>query len=101
MTTYSQLAIADIGSYIIRFSILSKHKAAKLSIQTFSKHTLDVNASISRKSHITITRRQEDQQSKTTSSLFPIEMITKLEWTQSNAQQNIEHLKNPSNQSSL
>ena len=32
---------------------------------------------------------------KQNSSLFPIEMIAKLEWTQSNAQQNIEYLKNP------
>ena len=31
-----------------------------------------------RKSHTTITRHQEDKQSKTTSSLFPIEMIAKL-----------------------
>ena len=38
---------------------------------------------------------QEDQLSKATSSLFPIEMIAKLEWTQSNAQQNIEQLQNP------
>ena len=35
------------------------------------------------------------RQSKATSSLFPIEMIAKLEWTQSNAQQNIEQLQNP------
>ena len=28
-------------------------------------------------------------------SLFPIKMIAKLEWTQSNAQQNIEQLQNP------
>ena len=40
-------------------------------------------------------RHQEDKQSKATSSLFPIEMIAKLEWTQSNAQQNIEQLQNP------
>ena len=30
-----------------------------------------------------------------TSSLFPIDMIAKLEWTQTNAQQNIEQLHNP------
>ena len=40
-------------------------------------------------------RHQEDKQSKATSSLFPIEMIAKLQWTQSNAQQNIEQLQNP------
>ena len=28
-------------------------------------------------------------------SLFPINMVAKLEWTQSNAQQNIEQLQNP------
>ena len=48
-----------------------------------------------RKSHTTITRHQEDEQSKATSSLFPIEMISKQKWTQSNAQQNIEQLHNP------
>ena len=40
-------------------------------------------------------RYQEDKQSKATSSLFPIEMIAKLEWTQNNAQPNIEQLQNP------
>ena len=35
------------------------------------------------------------RQSKATSSLFPIDMIAKLEWTQSIAQQNIEQLQNP------
>ena len=45
--------------------------------------------------HTTITRHQEDKQSKTTSPLFPIEMIAKREWTQSNAHQNIEQLQNP------
>ena len=43
----------------------------------------------------TITRNHEDKQSKATSSLFPIEMIAKLEWTQSIAQRNIEQLQNP------
>ena len=40
-------------------------------------------------------RHQEDKQSKATSSLFPIEMIAKFEWTQSNVQQNVEQLQNP------
>ena len=35
------------------------------------------------KNHTTITRHQEDKRSKATYSLFPIEMIEKLEWTQS------------------
>ena len=38
---------------------------------------------------------QEDKQNKATSSLFPIGMIAKLEWTLSNPLQNIEQLKNP------
>ena len=38
-------------------------------------------------------RHQEDKQNKATSFHFPIEMIAKLEWTQSNAQQNIEQLQ--------
>ena len=48
-----------------------------------------------RKSHTTITRHQEDKQGKATSSLFPIETIAKLEWTQRNAQQYIEQLQTP------
>ena len=40
-------------------------------------------------------RHQEDKQSKATSSLFPIKLIAKLEWTQSYAEQNIEQLQNP------
>ena len=47
------------------------------------------------KSHTTITRHQEDKQSKATGSLFPTEMIAKVEWTQSNPQQNKEQLQNP------
>ena len=34
-----------------------------------------------RKSHTTITRHKEDKLCKATSSLFPIKMIAKLEWT--------------------
>ena len=48
-----------------------------------------------RKSHTTITRHQEDKLSKVTSSLLPINMIAKLEWTESNVQQNIEQLQTP------
>ena len=40
-----------------------------------------------RKSHTTTSRHQEAKLSKATSSLFPIKMTAKLEWTQSNAQQ--------------
>ena len=47
-----------------------------------------------RKSYIKITRHQEDKQSKATSSLFPIKMITKLEMTRSNVQQNMEQTQN-------
>ena len=42
-----------------------------------------------------ITRHHEDKKSKATSSLFPIEMIAKLEWKQSNKQYNIEQFQNP------
>ena len=48
-----------------------------------------------RKSHKTITRPHEDNLSIATGSLFPINMIAKLEWTQSNTEQNIEQLQNP------
>ena len=62
----------------------------------WSKNTTNCRQTrgIVRKSHTTITRHQEDKQSKATSSLFPIKMIAKLEWTYSNAQQNIEQLQN-------
>ena len=40
-------------------------------------------------------RHQEDKLSKATSSLFPIMMIAKLEWTQTKAQQKIEQLQKP------
>ena len=48
-----------------------------------------------RKSHKIIMRHQEDKLSKATSSLFPIKMIAKLEWTKSNVQQSIEQLQTP------
>ena len=48
-----------------------------------------------RKSHTAITRHQEDKLNKATRCLFPIKLIAKLEWTYSNAQQNIEQLQNP------
>ena len=47
------------------------------------------------KSYTTITRHQEEKLRKSTSSLFPIKIIAKLEWTKGNAQQNIEQLQNP------
>ena len=50
---------------------------------------------IVRKSHTAITRRQENKQSKVTSSIFPIEMIAKLECSSNNTQENIEQLQNP------
>ena len=47
------------------------------------------------RANTTIVRHQDDKLSKATSCLFPIKMIAKLEWTQSNTQQNIEQLHNP------
>ena len=38
-------------------------------------------------------RHQEDKRSKATNPLFSIKTIAKLEWSQSNAQQNIEQLE--------
>ena len=48
-----------------------------------------------RKSHTTILRHQEDRLNKAISSPYPIKMIAKLKWTQSNVQQYIEQLQNP------
>ena len=61
--------------------------------QEIHNHKLQTNV-IVRKSHTTITRHQEDKQSIVISSLLPIKMIAKLEWIQSNVQQNIEQLQN-------
>ena len=61
--------------------------------QEIHNHNCRQTHGIVRKSHTTIMRHQGDKQSKAT-SLFPIKMIAKLEWTQSNAQQNIEQLQN-------
>ena len=44
---------------------------------------------------MTITRHQEDKPTKTTSSLFPVNMIAKLE---GNVQQNIQQLRLPQRQ---
>ena len=50
-----------------------------------------------RKIYKTITKHQEDKQSKATSyfSLFPIKMIAKLERTRSNVHQNMDQTQNP------
>ena len=52
-----------------------------------------------RKSHIsiTVTRHQDDKQSKTNNSLFPIKMITKLERAQCTGQQHMEQTQNTKN----
>ena len=44
---------------------------------------------------ITVTRQQEDKQSKATGALCPIKMIAKLEMTQNNAQHNREQTQSP------
>ena len=46
-----------------------------------------------RNSYTIITKHQEDKLSKATSTVFPIKMIAKLEWTLSNVQQNIEQIR--------
>ena len=70
---------------------LQKNKILSM-IRKYHNHKLLTNPW---KGHTTIMRYQKDKQSKATSSLLPIEMIAKLKWTQSNAQQNIEQLQNP------
>ena len=61
----------------------------------YHNHKLQTNPWYREEEAHTITRHQEDKQSEATSSLFPIEMVAKLEWTQSNAQQNKDHFQNP------
>ena len=65
-------------------------------IRKYHNHKLQTNPhGIARKSVTTITRHQENKISKATSSLFPIKMIAKLEWTLSYVQHNIEQLQTP------
>ena len=64
-------------------------------IMKYHNHKLQTNPWHHEEEPHTVTRHQEDKQSKATSSLFPIKMIAKLEWTLCNAQQNIEQLQNP------
>ena len=64
-------------------------------IRKYHNHKLQTNPWNHEDETSTITRHQEDKQSKATSSLFPVEVIEKLEWTQRNAQQNIEQLQTP------
>ena len=52
--------------------------------QEYHNHKLQTTLSTAKKSHTTITRHQEDKQSKANSSLFSIKMIANLEWTQRN-----------------
>ena len=56
-----------------------------------------------RKSHrtISVTRHQENKQSKATSSLFSMKTIAKLERTLSNAQQNREQTQDPTMRATL
>ena len=55
--------------------------------------TADKPCGIVRKSNTTT--RDTWKTKQRTSSLFPIKMVAKLEWTQSNAQQNIKQPQNP------
>ena len=59
-------------------------------VRKYRNHKCRQTQRIVRKSNTTLMRHQEDKRSKATSSLFSIKMIAKLEWTKSNAQQNIE-----------
>ena len=76
---------------------LSRQDESKIvsMIRKQHNHNCRQTRGIVRKSHTTIKRHQEDKQSKETSSFFPIKIIAKLEWTQTDAQQNIEQLQNP------
>ena len=64
-------------------------------IRKYHNHKSQTPRGTARKSRSTITRHQEDNLSKATSSLFPIKMIAILERTQSNVKQNIEQLQTP------
>ena len=66
-------------------------------IRKYHNHTLQTNPQYHEEEpqNITVSKHQEDQQSKATSSLFPIKMIAKLERIQSTEQQNMEQTQNP------
>ena len=65
-------------------------------IRKYRNHKLQTNSSRREEEpHNNLTRYQKDKESKAASSLFLIEMIAKLKWTQSNTQQNIQQLQNP------
>ena len=65
-------------------------------IRKYHHHKLQTNLWHREEDTHTNHKTQEDKQTKATSSLFPIKMIAKLEWTQSSIKQNIEQLLNPS-----
>ena len=64
-------------------------------IRKYNNHKLQTNPLHREEDAHNNHETSEDKQKKATSSLFPIKMIAKLEWTQSDAQQNIENLQNP------
>ena len=77
-----QMVFVDINEarkhyYIYKYIKNSKRVCSGKTTITNCRQTRD----IVRKSHTTIKRQQEYKQSKATSSLFPIEMIAKLERT--------------------
>ena len=78
-------------------SVLKQKTVSEYHQEITQSQTADKPVASCGRATSTNTRHQEDEQSKATGSLFPIEMIAKLECTQSNAQQNIEQLQNPDN----
>ena len=62
-----------------------KKEVSECNLQNISEYDQEISQSqthgTARKSHTANTRHQEDKLSKATSSLFPIKMIAKLEWT--------------------
>ena len=76
--------------YSASFAIM--HHSSHASVHHFLSHSSKIVSEYdqeiprqayvtARKSHTTISRHQEDKSSKAISSLFPIKMIAKLEWT--------------------
>ena len=77
----------SVTSWIL-FSVTKHFKCV------WSENTTITNFRQTLGTNTTITRHQDDKLSMATSSLFPNKMFEKLEWTQSNAQQN-EQLQDP------
>ena len=89
-SSHKSMCVLGVGGQLAgqdKDSILIKRQKVSEYDQEYHNHTLHTNPRHHDESHrtFTVTRYQEDNKSKETSSLFLVNMITKLERTLSNA----------------